>query len=166
MRAAPAQLPTRGPQASEHAPPAGGVIETPFGPLALDPNRRIAMPRGLPGFPEAEHFQLDHLPGVAGDLKLLQSVDTAELSFVVMPLAPESSFIAAEDLDQAREVLGVASTNLLVMLIVTLCPGDNGIEMFVNLRAPVLIDSVQRIGAQVVLPNPAYATRHPISPRT
>jgi flagellar assembly factor FliW len=138
------------------------VLETPFGLLRREPERTVRLPNGLFGFPSAERFQLDHLPGPGSALRLLQSVDEAGLSFIVLPVAGDGELIARCDLEPARLALGIPEEDLLVLLIVTTTRSPDGLRLFANLRAPLLIDGGTRTGAQVVLANPDYPVRHPL----
>jgi flagellar assembly factor FliW len=127
-----------------------------------DQGARIAFPQGLPGFPGATRFALRPF---AGDLLLLQSEDEPELRFLVVPYLEDRLPLRRADLDQACTLLGVPSGRAAVLLVVTRRQpelGEDGTHLFVNLRAPVLVDTERRTAVQCVLPSPDYPVRHPL----
>jgi flagellar assembly factor FliW len=143
------------------------VRETPplltrFGALAFDPDRIILFPRGLLGFADQHHYMLADIPGNGAVFKLLQSIDDADLSFVVLPLDRSEGPIAGPDLVAAGAGLEIEEAALAVLAIVTLRADAARVDFTVNLRAPLLIDTGRRLGYQHVLANDAYSLRHPL----
>jgi flagellar assembly factor FliW len=143
------------------------VTETPplltrFGALALDPDHIILFPRGLLGFADQHHYMLADIPGNDAVFKLLQSVDDADLSFVVLPLDRSEGPIAGPDLVAAGAALEIEDASLAVLAIVTLRADAARVDFTVNLRAPLLIDTARRLGYQHVLANDVYSLRHPL----
>lgn len=145
-------------------PPAAqmATIETRFGPLALDPDRLIELRGGLLGFADRHHFALLDLPDANVPFKLLQSVNDPDLAFLVMPIDPAEGAIDSVDLLQATATLGFDGSALAVLGIVTVRQDEQGVHFTVNLRAPLLIDTERRAGAQYVLAKEAYQLRHPL----
>jgi flagellar assembly factor FliW len=143
-------------------------------PIAAEPgaggsdNGAIVFPQGLPGFPGATRFALRPLTGASDGLLLLQSVEDPELRFLVLPYAdrPDGQVpLSRLDVDGACEALGIRPEHAAVLLVVTSWrePGCDGAEerrLYVNLRAPVVLDTVRRTAIQHVLPSPAYPVRH------
>jgi flagellar assembly factor FliW len=140
------------------APP----LLTRFGPLALDPERIIAFPQSLLGFGGRHRYMLAEIPGASVAFKLLQSIDDAELSFVVLPLDPNDGPIAGPDLAAACRALGIEDAALALLAIVTLRAEAPQVDCTINLRAPLLVDTARRLGYQHVLPDDAYPLRHPL----
>lgn len=140
------------------APP----IATRFGPLAQDPERIIVFRHGLLGFADQHRYALTDIPGADAVFKLLQSIDDPELSFVVLPLDASDGPIASADLVAARRALAIEEAALAVLTVVTLRAEHERVDFTVNLRAPLLIDTVRRLGSQYVLPDDTYPLRHPL----
>ncbi|MEE9384455.1 MAG: flagellar assembly protein FliW [Nannocystaceae bacterium] len=121
------------------------------------------MPLGIPGFPGAREFiLLDHRPGSM--FRWLQSVDTADLAFVVIdPLLADPDY----PVDLVRRSLGFlaldASEELVVLAICTVPPAPE--VPTVNLLAPVGVGLSSRRGAQVVLHETAYNARQQFLPK-
>lgn len=135
--------------AASKAPPVPGIFAS-----------QIDMPRGLPGFPNAGRFMLEPLGDASAQLLRLKSLDIDDLAFLVLPIPENMPVIAAHDFTAACESQEFASENVIVFLIVTLEQTPQGIRLFANLRAPLLIETARKQGAQVVLQSPGYPLRY------
>lgn len=144
------------------APGEGIDIDTRFGPITFDQSNTFDMPHGMLGFSDRRSFGLANLSAERyGHFMLLQSLEDAELSFLVLPLAVAPDMIAEADLREACEALGYDVENAIVMLIATARKDDSGsVTLSVNLRAPIIIDAQNQTGRQYVLNNVAYPIRH------
>ena len=154
-------------ESCESSFPISGAAEAPplatrFGALPQDPERIIVFPHGLLGFADQHRYLLADIPGAATIFKLLHSIDDPELRFVVLPLDLSDGPIAGPDLATARTALAIEDAALAVLAIVTLRAEAERVDFTVNLRAPLLVDTGRRLGWQRVLPNEAYALRHPL----
>ena len=145
----------------------GTDLDRNSGETAADAGATIAFPQGLPGFPSALRFALRAAaPGIEG-LLLLQSTDDPDLRFLVMPYHEADVPLRRGDLDAACAALGVPAEHAAVLLVVTrrtepdqAAPAP---QLFVNLRAPLVLDTQRGIGVQHVLPVPDYPVRHPLA---
>ena len=126
----------------------------------------ILFPQGLPGFPAATRFALRPLANGPQSLLLLQSVDDPDLRFLVLPYMGDELPLRRCDLEAACAALGIAAEHAAVLLVVTRQPVEAGhgapLRLFVNLRAPVVLDTLRRTAVQHVLPSPGYAFRFPL----
>ncbi len=141
------------------------VVETRFGTYEFAPTQTVVMPRGLIGFADQQLFGLANLPApVPEDFKLLQSLGEPPISFVVMPMSSDEAPIEAADLDQACAVTGFVRGEIHVMFLCSIRPKDDGagIDMWANLRAPILFDLEAQRARQYVLPNGRYSMRQPL----
>jgi flagellar assembly factor FliW len=151
--------------ASRDADPAsvGGAPDDAAGGNGASP---ILFPQGLPGFPAASRFALRRLEHGPEGLLLLQSTDDPGLRFLVLPYLGGQLPLRRCDLDSACTALGIPAEHAAVLLVVTkqAVPGTEGgaPQLFVNLRAPVVLDTHRRTAAQHVLANPDYAFRFPL----
>ena len=142
------------------------IVETRFGTYEFAPQETITMPNGLIGFGDQRLFGLGNLPApVPADFKLLQSLDDVPISFIVMAASVEEAPVAAADLDEACAAGGFARDDVAVLFLCTIRPKDDGdgVDMWVNLRAPILFDLEARRGRQHVLSNSEYSMHHPLS---
>jgi flagellar assembly factor FliW len=145
------------------AAPGDFTVATRFGALAGRWDAVLEMPQGPLGFAVHRRFALLQIPNPKLEqFRLMQSLEDTELSFIVMPCAPEDGPIAASDLVDAVEAAGMPIGDLTLLVIVTVRPLGEGVELTANLRAPVLLDHKRHLARQVVLGNAAYAIRHPL----
>ena len=129
-------------------------------------DKAIYMPAGLSGFTDNNIFALANFPSeISNCFKLLQCLNDPELAFIVAPYNMESGILAAEDIEPAIASHGIEPENVAIVLIVTLQKSDDHetIEMTVNLRAPILIDTKRQTAFQIRLNKPQYDYRHPLS---
>lgn len=140
------------------------LVETRFGTFAFDANNSLLMPSGPLGFASYRQFGLANLPDPQlAAFKLLQSLDDIDVSFVLTPLELHPGLIDPLDIEAGAKAVGLNPTNLETLLIVTARSSPEGTSLSINLRAPILIDFESRTARQVVLGNPHYAVRHPIT---
>ncbi len=144
------------------APAAGSEMPSPLPSSAMG---TILFPQGLPGFPGITRFALRPAPGGAGDFLLLQCADNSELCLLVLRYTPHLLPLHVHDVDAACARLGIRPEHAAVLLVVT-CRHEAGTDgalrptLYVNLRAPVVLDTFRRLGAQPVLTGAAYPVRH------
>ncbi len=141
------------------------VVETRFGTYEFAPNETIMMPRGLVGFAEQQLFGLGNLPApMPEDFKLLQSLGEPPMSFIVVPMSSDEAPVESADLDQACAATGFVRDEIHVMFLCTIRPRDDGqgIDMWANIRAPILFDLEARQARQYVLSSDRYPLRQPL----
>lgn len=139
------------------------IIDSRFGSLAISQNSILEFPRGLLGFGDFHSFGIASLSDPRYvQFKVLQCLDDHQLAFLVLPLDPNTGFIDRADLDIACESLMVKIDDLVILLVVTVRKIDQGASVTANLRAPLLIDSVTRIGNQYVMRDERYPVRFQI----
>ncbi len=153
--------------ATENTPPrAGGdsgirTIETRFGEIKFDGDNAVRLPRGLLGYAEYSDFCIADLPDQRLEpFKLLQSLSEPDLSFVVAPMNADSGIIEDRDLAAAAEALSIDRENMVALLVVSTRKIGEGVQISVNMRAPIFIDIKNQTGWQFVLPSDRYSIRH------
>ena len=90
---------------------------------------------------------------------LLQALEPDDLSFIVLPYDPTAGLIDEKDIVAAQQTLGVAAQDCAIMLIATFRRMGGSFETSVNMRAPIIIDTVSRQAWQHILPNDRYEVR-------
>jgi flagellar assembly factor FliW len=148
-------------------PPAPTVeVQNNLGRFTFKRKAAITFPHGVVGFATAREFGLASLDDLApgSNLQLLQCFNEPKLSFIVLPRGPENELITKSDALDACNLLGFDPSVSLFFFIITLRKdkGDEDMQMSLNVRAPVIADSTQRIGRQHVLSNPNYPVRMPL----
>tara|TARA_R110000787_G_scaffold103195_1_gene209588 strand:- start:119 stop:655 length:537 start_codon:yes stop_codon:yes gene_type:complete len=137
------------------------VVETRFGPMEFTKDQALFMPRGVLGFAEHKNFGLAYLPNKFIDqLMLLQSLNDAGTSFLVLPVGIDSGIIEPRDLHGACNTMEIEPEDAVIALIVTVRDAGGQPQVTVNLRAPIVLDTNSRTGWQYVLPNSKYSVRH------
>jgi flagellar assembly factor FliW len=135
----------------------------PWEPTPTEASLQVRFPQGLPGFPAATRFRLEPLAAEAGLLRL-SSMDDPELRFLLLAHVDGRLPLDRVDLDAACAMLGMVAADTAVLLVVTaqILPGSPRRQFFVNLRAPIFLDTTQHAAVQHVLPHPSYPVRYPL----
>lgn len=118
---------------------------------AKGPDRSIIFDDGLPGFPEACRFELQMLEQSHPALMSLRSSDDAALSFVVYAFNTFEGLYRPIEIDAIEATMKCKVMDCALLGMLTLTAGPDGIEAFVNLRAPIVIEVATRRGMQIVL---------------
>ena len=136
------------------------VDTTRFGVLEIDEGSIIRMPKGPIGFEEqTDYCLIQHRPD--SNFRWLQSVGEPGLAFVVVDPSEHLADCEIEvpDAEAARLRLKDPG-DAMVLVIVTI--GDHGREISANLAAPIVINSRELVGMQVILQDSPYPIEHPL----
>jgi len=132
-----------------------------FGEIEVAEDQIIQFPWGLPGFPEQKKFCPIHY-GENNSIFLLQSVDLPELTFIIAdPFQIIGNYVVdipQEDLD-ALQIKTPAEAAVYVILTIR----QGGKEITANLVAPLVINTAEKTGRQVILFNSPYNSRVPLN---
>ncbi len=132
------------------------VRTTRFGVIEIAEDRVITFEKGLLGFPDRKRFCLLE-PGEDACFFWLQSLDDPALAFVVTDPAlfvPEYSVPIRKE---QMETLSMASLEDAQVFVIV-----NKIDGFLtgNLQGPLIINTIKRIGDQLVIAEKRWTTRH------
>ena len=127
---------------------------TRFGGIEVAPDSIITFSQPIIGFQKFRRFVL--LPGPTDhNVKWLQSVDSGELAFIIMDPAsviPDYAItLSAHELTE----LAVSSVSELEVYTLVVVPEDRS-QIRTNLRAPIVINPVQRLAKQTILEMSPY----------
>jgi flagellar assembly factor FliW len=128
-----------------------------FGPTEISTDDIIKFEQGIPGFPDEHAFVF--LPLEETVFVIIQSIETAELAFITS--SPFNFFSEYEfklsdlvldqlQIKEEKEVL------VLVMMNVQQ-PFSSSTA---NLVAPIIVNTVKRMGRQVIIEKTSYKTKH------
>lgn len=139
-------------------------VDTRFGELNVDPSQVISFPRGIPGFEKSTRWKLFHEVDeqgnwVSGSVVYLQSLDDGEVS---LPLTDPALFGFSYDLvlsdSEVAELKLEDPSDVLVLTTLSVRDANAGngrrpaiADMYVNIAAPILINTQSRIGIQKLL---------------
>ena len=131
-----------------------------FGIIKSDESQIIKISKGLYGFIEADKFVIIESEE-SEPFKWLQSVDFPNLAFVIVE--PEKFFpdYKMEIPFDALEELNLKSEEDAKVYVVVVIPPDPK-KMTANMLGPIVINSPNMLGKQVVISNEHYSVRHSI----
>ncbi|MEZ6318173.1 MAG: flagellar assembly protein FliW [Phycisphaerales bacterium] len=134
------------------------VRTTRFGVIDIAEDRVITFPKGMLGFPDKTRYCLLE-PGADALFFWLQSVDDPNLAFVVTDptfFVPEFSVpIRPEQMeDMALGKLEDAQVFVIVNKVNEQLTG--------NLQGPLIVNTITKVGEQLVLADKRWTTRHPL----
>lgn len=140
------------------------TVETRFGTLNFQNGSLIRMPRGILGYADHQTFGLANMPDPnLSQFKVLQCMEDAELSFIILPLEPDNNCIDDVDLRTACQMLSLDFDDSVVLLMVSTRQIGPATQISINLRAPIILDANNRRAWQYVMPNSAYPVRQVIA---
>jgi flagellar assembly factor FliW len=129
---------------------------TRFGVLEYSEDTVIQLPEGLIGLPGLQRWLLlDMDEGMP--MRWLQSLDRPDFG---VPVMPPVFFADVYEIDSRRLKAVDRGDELVTLIIATVHPGGERITG--NLRAPLVIDTGSRHGAQIALEDDRLSTRHDI----
>jgi flagellar assembly factor FliW len=130
-----------------------------MGELNVDDRQVIDFPDGLIGFKKFTSYALLDAP--QKPYFFLQSMELAELGFILLDpflFRPDYSIDVA---DEAMRALGVSGPDDALVLSLVTVPLDAG-PVTANLMGPLVIGRKARRGAQVILTDPRWLTKHDV----
>lgn len=129
-----------------------------FGSIEVDEKRLIRFEKGVLGFPDQRDFALVQT-GENSVFYWLQAVDRPELAFVVVDprlLVPDYQAPIREEEMTTLGLRDLSSAQVFVIV--------NKLDDMLtgNLQGPLVVNVETREGAQLVLSDRRYSTRHPL----
>lgn len=130
-----------------------------FGQIEIEEKGIIQFPEGIPGFEDAKKFVLLASTEEGSPFQWLQGVDNTELAFLVIdPKVFKPDYSVDVDDDEV-EILGIKDVEKVIVLAIIVVPEDIT-KMTANLKAPVLINTENNRGKQVILDKGDYELKH------
>lgn len=135
------------------------IIETSrFGQLEVDAERLIVFDDGILGFPRQHKYALIQT-GQGSGFYWLQSVDTPDLAFVVCdPRLFVADYQVPAKLEELQ-CIGLTQPDQAQVFIIVNKVSD---LLTGNLQGPIVVNTLNRRGRQLVLSDKRYSTRHPL----
>ncbi len=134
-----------------------------FGEIDIEDDKILNLDNGIIGFPDMKKFTLIYDSESKHDNSIIWFQSLDEPQFAMPVIAPH---IVMEDYnpivnDELLSKLGEFKDEELVVLVTLKVP-ENLKDMSVNLKAPIIINSNNKEGAQVIVENEDYSVRYPI----
>lgn len=134
---------------------------TRFGSIEVDDQSVITFTQPIIGFQEFRRFVVMEGPD-GGGLKWLQSTDSGDLAFILMdPRQVVPDFVIKLGGHELSELAVTTESELDVYTLVVV-PQDKT-QVRTNLKAPILINPVQRLGKQTILEKSSYPVQFLLS---
>lgn len=135
------------------------LITKHFGEIEIDPKKIINFIDGIPGFDNQKQFIIIDNPEEDIPFKWLQSIDEPELAFVII-----DPFIFKDDYEfdipkHITEKLKIKEEKDVLVYSIVVIPEDIT-QMTANLLGPVIINTNEMLGKQIVLEDNRYMTKH------
>lgn len=135
------------------------IIETKrFGSMEIEEKNIIEIVGGVLGFEQySKYVIIDH--DVETPYKWLQSVDEPELAFVIIdPFIFLSDY--QFDLSESEiKLLDLTKSEEILVVVILVVPEDPK-KMSANLKAPIILNQLNRKGKQIVLNNEGYPIKY------
>ena len=135
-----------------------------FGEIDIQEDKIVTLEQGIIGFPELKKFTLiyDSEKGDDSDtIMWFQSLDEPQFEMPVMQPSLVKPFYNPTVNDELLEPLGKLGPDNLYVLVTVKVPVDIK-NMTVNLKAPLIINTDNMKGAQIIVENDDYDVRFPI----
>ena len=134
------------------------LVTSRFGPIDIDEDVIITFTHPIIGFPALRRFVL--LPGPAeGGVKWLQSTESGDTAFLLMtPFMVRPDYTVTLGQMELAE-MGVEDIHHLDIYTLLVVPPDRT-QIRTNLKAPILINPVLRLGKQTILENSGYPIQY------
>lgn len=136
------------------------VRTTRFGMITVSEDKVITFPTGLLGFPSRTRFCLLR-PGEDACFFWLQSLDDPGLAFLVTEPA---LFVADYEVPVRPEQMAALGIERLADAQVFTIVNKVGDQLTGNLQGPLVVNTLNRTGQQLVLAEKRWTTRHPLMP--
>jgi flagellar assembly factor FliW len=137
------------------------VMTRHFGEIDLDESKVLCFENGIFGFEDYKEFTLlyDDEDGEKPDISWLQSLNEPALAIpVVNPFVVKPDYNPEVDDELLKPLGNLVEENIVVLISITV--PDNVEKISANLKAPFIINSDERKGAQIVVENQDYEVKY------
>jgi flagellar assembly factor FliW len=130
-----------------------------FGEIDVEEDKIVTFEQGIPGFEASRRFIVLH-PDESLPFAFMQSIEDGDLAFIVTNpfyYFPEYQF---ELPDSVQEALNIENeSDVTLCSVVTVGGGE---DIYLNLLAPIVMNTRLKKGRQVILHQSEYKTKHRI----
>ena len=135
------------------------IVTRLFGEIGVDINKVIHFPSGIIGFEKYKQFMIIHdAEATATNIVWLQSLDEPDLALpVINPLLVKPDYNPVVE-DELLKPLGNPADEDLVFLLALTVPADMT-KVTANMKAPFIINAVERKGVQLIVDNADYPVK-------
>jgi len=134
-----------------------------FGDVEISDDKILTFEDGILGFPDLKHFTLihDEEKGKDAGIRYFQSIEEPAFAMPVMnPLMVCEDYNPQVSEEFLSSLGNITDENIVVLVTVTV-PTDLT-KMTVNLQGPIIINSDEKKGAQIIVEGSDYPVKFPI----
>ena len=134
-----------------------------FGDVEISDDKILTFEDGIIGFPDLKHFTLihDEEKGKDAGIRYFQSIEEPAFAMPVMnPLMVCEDYNPQVSEEFLSSLGNISDENIVVLVTVTV-PTDLT-KMTVNLQGPIIINSDEKKGAQIIVEGGDYPVKFPI----
>ena len=134
-----------------------------FGDVEISDDKILTFEDGIIGFPDLKHFTLihDEEKGTDAGIRYFQSIEEPAFAMPVMnPLMVCEDYNPQVSEEFLASLGNITDENIVVLVTVTV-PTDLT-KMTVNLQGPIIINSDEKKGAQIIVEGSDYPVKFPI----
>ena len=134
-----------------------------FGDVEISDDKILTFEDGIIGFPDLKHFTLihDEEKGKDAGIRYFQSIEEPAFAMPVMnPLMVCEDYNPQVSEEFLSSLGNISDENIVVLVTVTV-PTDLT-KMTVNLQVPIIINSDEKKGAQIIVEGNDYPVKFPI----
>jgi len=132
---------------------------TRFGRLEVSKDKIINFPNGLMGFSEYKRYILMDYKDTS--LKWLQAIDAPHVAFIVMQPFEFFPDYSVKIEDSIKDLLTIENEDEISILTILRVEGE---KVTVNLQGPLVINSLNKRGVQIVNDDPRFSCKAPLQP--
>jgi flagellar assembly factor FliW len=138
------------------------VYQTQYGEIELQGEKLLSFADGIIGFSHCTVFGLAKHPGAAeSPILILQCVNDSNVNFAVVDYKSLNFEYKDSDYAEAIKAAGISAKDAILLLIVRGVENEDGAKsVLVNTKAPVVLDTENKIAKQVILNNKELSTQH------
>ncbi len=134
------------------------ILTTRFGKIEIDEKEIIKFPEGILGFEEIKEYVVFEMED-GSPLMWLQAVSEPSLAFIVIRPFEFKPDYSLDISDKDTEILKLAQPEDSDIFAIVVIPEDPS-KMTANLQGPVVINTKEKIGKQVISTNPRHKIKH------
>lgn len=141
------------------------IQTTRFGEIEFPEEVLLHFPEGILGFPSDRHYVLLEHDIEESPFKWLQSLESPDLAFIVLdPLMLVNHYPVMVDIDTSR-LIGLRDLSQCAYMSIISVPNNDPARMTANMKAPLVVNSENRMGRQIILGSQTFSIHEPVFPR-
>ncbi|MCP4354271.1 MAG: flagellar assembly protein FliW [Proteobacteria bacterium] len=137
------------------------TFQTQYGEVKLSEEKLISFENGIVGFSNCTVFGLANHPGAEeSPILILQCVNDPEVNFAMIDYKSVNFEFAEADYLEAIKAADINAKDALLLLIIRGTENSDGIKsVLVNTKAPIVLDTTNKVAKQVILNNKELSTQ-------